>query len=292
MNTSILIVTKNRSIELGVTLDKIHEIVDLSIHEVLVFIDGCEKTELLLSKYDWVHWTIGKKSIGASPARRLLYQKARGHVIIGLDDDAHPISENFFLQINELFEINPNLGIIAFQEIKGVFESDEQAKSFAIQGEPYFTGEFIGCGFAIKNSVYRQTNGFPEWMNIYGEESSLSVEVIEKGFDILYQPKIQINHRKRNIINGKAINNYFRFESQLSNSIRFYLVYYPKPFLKIIQLLKHNFIKYALSNIVFFGLFLKVIAISILKLNYILKYRNPVKEKTIEYRSRLRPLRY
>lgn len=292
MNTSILIVTKNRPVELAVTLDKIYEIVDLSIHEVLVFIDGCEKTELLLSKYDWVDWTIGKISIGASPARRILYPKARGNIIVGLDDDAHPISNNFFLKIDEQFKLNTNLGIIAFQEIKGNFDSDEQARSSAIKGEPYFTGEFIACGFAIKNHVYSLTNGFPEWMSIYGEESSLSVEVIEKGFDILYQPNIQVNHRKKNIHNGKISNNYFRFESQLSNSIRFYLVYYPQPFLKILKLLKHNFFKYALSNIIFFGLFFKVMVQSIFKLKYILKFRRPVNIKTIEYRSKLIPLKY
>ena len=99
------------------TLDKIYEIVDLSIHEVLVFIDGCEKTELLLSKYDWVDWTIGKISIGASPARRILYPKARGNIIVGLDDDAHPISNNFFLKIAKYPHSNSNKIFIGFKPL-------------------------------------------------------------------------------------------------------------------------------------------------------------------------------
>ncbi len=55
-NCSIVIVTKNRAEELAFTLDKIYQLIDVTIHEVLVFIDGCEATELIKKDFSWVKW--------------------------------------------------------------------------------------------------------------------------------------------------------------------------------------------------------------------------------------------
>ena len=48
-------------------------------------------------------------------------------------------------------------------------------------------------------------------MDIYGEEPALAIEVLDLGYQILYQPNIKVNHRidveKRRLL-GK---NYFRF---------------------------------------------------------------------------------
>jgi hypothetical protein len=76
------------------------------------------------------------------------------------------------------------------------------------------------------------TNGFPVWIDIYEEESCLSIEVMDKAFDILYTNAIKVNHRV-NIAKRKLNKqNYFRFERQLKNTT----FYYPYPLLKIIKL--------------------------------------------------------
>ena len=82
MKISILIVTKNRPDELEITLNRLIGLLDLTLHEVLVFIDGCEKTEMLIAKYPWVQWENSAISISASPARNKLYKKAKGKILI------------------------------------------------------------------------------------------------------------------------------------------------------------------------------------------------------------------
>ena len=95
-----------------------------------------------------------------------------------------------------MFSKNPNVGILAFEEIKGRFESDREALKVSEKDKVEFlTAEFIGCGFAIRKSVYMKTNGFPIWIDIYGEESCVSMEVMSKGYDILFSNQIKINHR-------------------------------------------------------------------------------------------------
>lgn len=293
MKLSILIVTRNRPDELEITLKKLSSILDLEQNEILVFIDGCKQTHQLIANYDWVKWSFSEKSIGASPARNLLYKNANGEIFIGLDDDAHPISENFTSNVEKTFLEFPNVGIIAFQEIKGLFSTDEEAfANRQPKRQQYKTTDFIGCGFAVKNNVYHKTNGFPVWIDIYGEESCLSIEVLDLGYEILYDNKIVVNHRidkKQRLANGR---NYFRFEKQLKNTIYYYLVYYPKPVLKIAKLLFHNFKKYAIKDKKCFSLFFKAIFTALNNFSTVLKFRKPVSNETLHKMKSLRGLQY
>ena len=293
METSILIVTKNRAAELAFSLNKIHQLIDTSKHEVLVFVDGCEATEAIKNNFGWVKWFGTTKTIGASPARNQLYKNAIGTILIGFDDDAHPISENFIQKCNVLFSANSKLGIIAFQEIKGIFLSDsealQQAEKELIQ---YQTNDFIGCGFAIKNEVYKKTNGFPLWIDIYGEESCIAYEVLDANFEILYDNSIIVNHRVNKTSRLQHGKYYFRFRKQLKNTIFIFLVYHKNPLMPILKAIFHNFRKYALKDFTYFRLFWMAMFQVVFRFFAILKFRKPLKAATFIKIKRLRGLKY
>jgi GT2 family glycosyltransferase len=294
MQASILIVSKNRKAALEFTLQVLERFLDVKIHEVLVFLDGCtDESSLLKEKFHWVNWEASEKSIGASAARHCLYPKAKGKFLIGLDDDAHPLNANFIEQTKSIFEIHPNIGIIAFQEIKGVFNSDEEAinQVDAIVDE-YYCSEFIGCGFAIRKDVYESTNGFPVWIDIYGEESCVSMEVLDKGYDIIYSNTIKVNHRIDIVerkLNGQ---NYFRFGKQLKNTTYYYLVYYPFPLFKILKLYGHNFRKYALMDRKYFIVFFRTIFEMIIDMPNVWKHRRPVDKMVLKKMRTLSGLKF
>jgi GT2 family glycosyltransferase len=294
MQASIVIVSKNRKEELEKTLMILEKLIDFSNHEVLVFLDGCsDGSELLKNQFKWVMWDGSEKSIGASGARNALYPKAKGEYLIGLDDDAHPLQTNFIDLTKTIFRKYNNVGIVAFQEIKGVFDSDVEAlRKGALPEQEYLTNDFIGCGFAIRKDVYQATKGFPVWIDIYGEESCLSIEVMAKGNDILYTNTIKVNHRVNITERKLAGQNYFRFGKQLKNSTYYYLVYYPFPVLKIVRLLWHNFRKYALTDLTFFKIFFKTIFEVLLNGPKILKYRNPVDKKILVKMRKLKALQF
>lgn len=283
MQASILIVTKNRKNELEITLKVLARQIDLSIHEVLVFLDGCtDDTVTLKSNMPWVKWFSSEKSIGASAARNSLYLHAKGMFFIGLDDDAHPLNEDFVFKIEILFNKYPNVGVLAFEEIKGVYSSDAEVLNQAEKEKKEFLcSEFIGCGFAIRKSVYNETNGFPVWVDIYGEESCLSIEVLANGHDILYSNEIKVNHRVDREQRKANKQNYFRFEKQLKNSTYYYLVYYPFPVVRILKLYWHNFKKYAISDFKYCRIYFKTIFTVSLHVPKILKHRDPVDKRVI-----------
>ena len=293
MEITILIVTRNRPKELAITLDKLSCLLDLSLHEVLVFIDGCVQTASLVEQYPWVHWEYSAISLGASPARNALYQKAKGAIFIGLDDDAHPLSPHFIAQTQSIFQEDKKVGIVAFQEVRGVFLNDEAAlQKAAPKVERYSTNDFVGCGFAISQEVYNQTSGFPVWLDIYGEESCLGIEVLDLGYEIRYDNTIIVNHRVDRLQRINQGRNYFRFEKQLKNSIYYYLVYFPNPFLKIAKLLFHNFKKYGLANRIYFQLFWKSVFCALKEFSQVIKFRKPVQQSTLQKMNNLRGIKY
>ncbi|MEZ0129042.1 glycosyltransferase family 2 protein [Flavobacterium sp. LBUM151] len=287
MSVSILIVSKNRKADLLKTLHILDSLIDQSQVEVLVFLDGCtDNSEDLQKELSWVRWFVSSKSIGASAARHQIYPLANSEILIGLDDDAHPLNTDFIKQVQELFDKNPNVGILAFEEIKGIFHSDEEAlEASEREKKEFLCTEFIGCGFAIRKSVYDLTNGFPVWIDIYGEEACVAVEVLSKGYDILYSNEIKINHRVNKDQRKLQKHNYFRFEKQLKNSTYYFLVYYPFPFLSILKMYWHNFKKYALTDLEYTKRYFKTIFVVLIHLPKIVQYRNPI-DKTLIVKMR------
>lgn len=293
MEVSIVIVTKNRAEALAFTLEKVQKLMDSSKHEVLVFNDGCEATEFIKKDFTWVKWFGVTKSVGASPARNQLYKNATGTILIGLDDDAHPITENFIEKCLTSFSSNSKLGIIAFQEVRGVFESDDlalqQAEKELIH---YQTNDFIGCGFAIKKEVYQKTNGFPLWMDIYGEETCVAYEVLDADYEIIYDNSIIVNHRVNKLQRQQQGKYYFRFQKQLKNTIFFFLVYRKNPSKLILKTIFHNFKKYALKDVTYFRLFWIALFQVLFHFFSVLKYRKPIKNATLQKIKQLQSLKY
>ncbi len=289
MEASILIVSHDRKTELQKTLQILEDIINKDKHEVRVFLDGStDGSQELEEDFPWVYWYSSEKTIGASGARNILYSKAKGETLFGFDDDAHPLQKDFIARTKNLFRSNENLGIIGFQEIKGIYETIPE-ELFVIKVE-YLTNEFLGCGFAIKKEVYEKTRGFPVWIDIYGEEVCVAWETMIQGYDILFTSKIRVHHRVNKQTRRELGANYLRFEKQLKNTTFFYFVYYPFPWLiiKIIKLHLHNFTKYALKDRIFLKQYFKA-GWNILKgLPEVWQFRRPLSKNTIDHIKKMK----
>lgn len=285
MRASILIVSRNRKKDLSKTLQVIIKYIDPEQDEIKVFLDGCtDSSEELEAIFPEVDWFISVENLGASKARSILYKKAKGRFLFGFDDDAHPLQHEFITISEKIFLDNSRVGIIAFKEIKGKFESDaEIPESLRQEKEDYLVKDFLGCGFAIKRDVYEKTRGFPVWIDIYGEEVCVAMETLELGYDILFTHRILVNHRTDKQKNNIGGANYLRFGKQLKNTASFYLVYYPFPLLlkKMVKLYFLNLKKYGTRDIQFFKQYARALGVNIYDLRKTLKHRKAVSRKTI-----------
>jgi len=285
LKISICIVSRNRKLELKRTLEILHDYTEATLCEILVFLDGCsDDSKDLVGEFPECIWEVQDNSIGASPARNLLYQKATGDLIFGFDDDAHPLQNDFINKAQLIFSKNEHLAVLAFEEIKGVFDNDAQALEKHIPNEEFYCREFVGCGFVIKKEAYKQTAGFPNWMKIYGEESCLSIELLDLGYAILYTSQISVNHRVNKEERKHLKKTVYRFENQLSNSALFYFVYYPKILIpkRLTALLFRNFRKYAFEDILFFKAFFRAMINFLIRIPKVITYRKVVKKETLK----------
>lgn len=297
MEASVLIVSKNRHEELQKTLNLLNEYLDNELHEILVFLDGCtDESERLIKVFPEVNWEISKINQGASKARNILYKKAKGTILFGFDDDAHPLQKDFITITQELFKNHQGVGLIGFNEIKGNLSEKELELELdkVKNNENYLTNDFLGCGFAIRKEAYDKTRGFPSWIDIYGEEICLSWEIMDLGFDILFAHSIYVNHRVDILSRKKRGANYFRFQKQLKNMTYFYLVYYPFPLLgiRIFRLYYKNFTKYAFKDFTFFRAFIAAFGEVISNFLKVLKFRKPVSVSNVKKFSSLSSPRY
>ena len=290
MKASILIVSKNRREELSRTLQILEKYIK-NHHEICVFLDGCTDGSWMLKKeFPWVNWHGSNISIGASRARNILYKTAKGELLFGFDDDAHPLQSNFIELAQDIFKHRPKLGIIAFKEVKGVFENDNTIpKEYLLKKDDFYVNDFLGCGFVIKKEVYDNTRGFPVWLDIYGEEICVALETLELGHDILFTHKIIVNHRVDLKLRANNGRNYYRFTKQLRNTSFFYMVYYPFPlvFLKIVRLYILNFKKYGIKNIFLFKAYFFALWDMFKKMNKVIKYRKPISKSTLKTFNKL-----
>lgn len=286
MKASVLIVSRNRREELLKTLNILQTFLDPALHEIRVFLDGCTDTSHeLMGIMPQIKWETSELALGASKARSILYKKALGKILYGFDDDAHPLQENFIEITEGLFSQNPQVGIIGFKEIKGKIETGSfLQENVPPKNENFLVKDFLGCGFAIKKCVYDSTRGFPEWIDIYGEEICLAFETLSAGYDIMYTHEIMVHHRKDSQLRKNLGADILRFQKQLKNTTYFYLVYYPSPLLikSLIKLYFHNFRKYAIRKPAYLKAFFSAIFDCSLGIRNVLRYRKPIEKIQIE----------
>ena len=140
--------------------------------------------------------------------------------------------------------------------------------------------------------MYLQTRGFPTWIDIYGEEACLSIEIINQGFDIIYNNSIKVNHRVDNAKRKAIGRNYFRFGKQLKNSAFYFLVYKEKPILPILKLFAHNFRKYAIRDRHYAWMFLKTTIEVVRTAKSIYQYRLPIDQSVFDKNKKLNQLQF
>lgn len=225
---SILIITYGREKELFETLNCLNKYKKDDL-EVLI-LDNNE-TNILEEKIKEI-FTENKnivlkyfndgKNYGVALGRNYLIEKAKGEILITLDDDIEIEEDiNFFIEkVEQYFNNNKNIGCLAFNIIN--FYSRQHLRHEIPHGnkklnfeENLYTYYFIGAGHAIKKEVYEKAGLYPDDLGKYGgEERDLSFRILEKGYEILYTVDLKIYHKVSQ--NGRLKEEtYNRYRNQL-----------------------------------------------------------------------------
>lgn len=159
--------------------------------EIWVHVDASDgRLEAELAKsFPKVRVLTSRGRIGPGGGRHRCLMSCVSPYAVSFDDDSFPADEDFFAVVNRLFDQNAEAAVFAAQ----IWHRDEvkPARTDTLKA----TGNYIGCGFAIRVSAYRGTRGYVPRAVPYGmEETDISLRLLALGWKIYESGNLRAFH--------------------------------------------------------------------------------------------------
>lgn len=249
--------------------------------EVLIHVDaGDEETpKLLANKFpEKLHWVCASSTRGPGGGRNVLIEMAKTPWVVSFDDDSWPESPDFFDRLEKVIDANPKAAVLAFPiQVRG-----QKPSHWPAEIQP--ASCFENCGCAIRREAFLQTDGFLPLRHAYGmEEADVSLQLLDKGWQILNVPDLLVYHDTGMEHHASAPVN----AAQITNTALLAFLRYPVKLwpLGILQTL--NRVKYAIYMRRFRGIMKGIWDIPFACWKY-RAARKPVKSETIHLARKLR----
>ena len=195
---SVMISTRNRRQCLEKALTSVYA-QDYTSREILVVDDASEDgtSEYIRSHHPDIRLFRHEENRGYIIGRNLLMLQAKGDYLISLDDDAYFLNADAISNVVARMEAEPELGIINFSVLDA-----EHLVPVLPDGE-YYTCCYWGLGYCIRKAVLQEAGYYREvHTRLVGEESDLSLRVLDKGYRLLQFPRATVAHPR--YVPGKA----------------------------------------------------------------------------------------
>jgi len=204
-SVSIVILTMNRSSHMRIVLENI-SLQSLAPEEIIIIDNHSKeieqkKNQELAEKYQ-ADYHLMDENLGVSGGRNYGLKKAKGDIIIEIDDDAEFESVDAIRNARQIFKSYKNIGIIAFSILKN------KNMEFRREEFPFFNkvkklnkpltecAWFIGAGHAFRKEIFEKVNYYNDFYPYGQEEIDLSIRVKDSGYDIFYAKDIKVFHNK------------------------------------------------------------------------------------------------
>ena len=202
---SLIIITYNRIEELKQTIENVRCEEDEYLELIIIDNASNDETEAygkeLQKNSEKIHYYRMEKNLGVAGGRNYAIRKAKGEILVFIDDDAVWEKDNNLTFIKRRFSEDANLGVLAFK-IVNYYTSKVRREEFPFtnkslnENEERLTSTYIGAGHAIRRSVFEKCGLYPEEFFYGGEELDLSFRIINKQYLILYCPNIVVLHKQ------------------------------------------------------------------------------------------------
>jgi glycosyltransferase involved in cell wall biosynthesis len=190
---TVAIVTCNRAEELRRALQS--ALSQTVACELVVVDDGSQDGtgEMLAAEFPSVRVHRSDQRRGPLVQRNEAVRLASSPVVFFLDDDAAFSSEHVVAQTLPAFEI-PEVGVVSIPHLDLVDAELRWQVRPAAGGEPQVMYAFVGCAHALRRSAYLEVGGYRESMSNYGEESELSLRLLDRGYVVLLGSSDPVRH--------------------------------------------------------------------------------------------------
>jgi GT2 family glycosyltransferase len=189
-----MITTRNRIEDLRRTCRALHQL-DPPPLEVLITVDGCAGDVVEAVREELppqARLFVNKIGLGSVASRDRMVRKARGDLVLALDDDSYPEQSDCIALITPFFEQRPKLAVLHFPQ-----RTDEYPETIAQInfGSDHLTRSFSNSGAVLRRATYLELPGFePRFYHMY-EEPDYALQCVAAGYDVLFSPIVTIRHR-------------------------------------------------------------------------------------------------
>jgi len=205
---SVILITYGRKEDLESCLDSVLK-QEYNNYE-LIIVDNNE--DELISNYlkelisrikykDKVRYYKVNKNLGVTGGRNFGIKKAKGDILVFIDDDAFLENKNAFQKIHSIFFKDSQIGALSFKIInyysKKIERKEFPHKNKRLDPDKQFeTSYFIGAGHAIKKEIFNSIGLYSEDFFYGMEELDLSFKIIDIGYKIYYYPEVIVWHKQ------------------------------------------------------------------------------------------------
>lgn len=257
---SIVILTYNRVEILRELLESISLISYSPLDVIVVDNHSTDGTEALLTQhYSRYTYIRTEKNLGVS-ARNLGIEKARGAIVICLDDDVFGINDRAIHDLIDCFNNNRKIGAINFKIIH--YDTGEicnwvhHCDPDMFSEKTFSTYEITEGAVAFRKTAINLSGLYPDFYFISHEGPDLAYRLINIGFDVIYTGRITVRHRHSNLGRESWFNYYYDTRNHLWLAARHFPALYLMKYLFIslsstlVYSIRDGFLKYWLKAIV------------------------------------------
>lgn len=141
------------------------------------------------------------QNLGVAEGRNIGMASGSAECIVCLDNDAVLLTQTALRHAVSRLEGEPDLAAIGFRILDPQTGRDDESswgypRSLLARSDRGFVAtRYVGAGHALRRSALERTDGYDTDLFFYWEELDLSYQLIEAGYQIVYDPAIVVEHR-------------------------------------------------------------------------------------------------
>jgi len=194
---SIVFLNYNRLVETRYTLAQISCLLEHRQDVEVIAIDNGSTdgtSDYLQTQSDWINVVSLQQNTGIA-GYNVGFKQAKGDYLLVLDDDSHPVDNITLDRIIQCLDTCPEVGVVA-------------CRIESVKGEPVYTWHlpkndvpgtsmaFVGCGFAIRRTLFEKIGWYPAEFFLYQNEMEVAIGVMRHHYKIYYDPSCRVVHRQ------------------------------------------------------------------------------------------------
>ncbi len=194
---SIVFLNYNRITETRYTLAQLSRLFEGRDDVEVIAVDNGSTDgtrEFLQTQADWARVLSLPSNLGIAGYNEG-FKQAKGDYLLVLDDDSHPVDNITLDRIIQCLDTRPDVGVVAcrIESLKG-----EPIYSWHLpqNDAPGISMAFVGCGFAIRRTLFEEIGWYPTDLFIYQNEIEVAIRVMRSQYKIYYDPNCRVVHRE------------------------------------------------------------------------------------------------